>query len=183
MALALLQKPSDDPVRNAWAFLVASHQGMCIVHAALQRPSHFSRLVKPYSAESWLSLPDSLDKAARRFRAVQVTNDPWKKIIATFDARRTVFFCDPPYPPTTVTRQFYPWEMTIEEHDTFLLRLQDIEGFAIVCSYDNPLYRERLQKWRLHTYPTRERLTIQGFRNPREELVWLNYDEQGRRLK
>jgi DNA adenine methylase len=182
MALDLVQHPTDDPVRNAWAFLVVSHQGMCIAHPALQRPTHFSRLVRPYSAESWLNLPDNLDKAARRFRPIQVLDDPWEKVITTFDAPRTAFFFDPPYFPDTVTRKFYPWEMTAEEHDAFLKRLQDIDGFAIVCGYDSPLYSERLHKWRHLTYPTHERLTIQGIRNPREESVWLNYDENGRRL-
>lgn len=181
-ALEILARPIADPIETAWAFLVVAHQGLCLSHPALQGPSQFAVMRKPGTDRRWLTLPERLSYVVRRFRRVTITQLDWRKVVRRCDSPTTFFFLDPPYHPDTIEWQLYGREMSPEEHREMLATLGSIEGYAMLCGYDHPLYREHLVGWRREEFGVRASMSTKKSRPPRTEVVWMNYDERGRKI-
>jgi len=127
---------------------------------------------------------------AERFRNVYVEHADFAKVFAAHDGPNTLFYCDPPYLPTTRkaggARGDYAHEMTQEEHVRFLVGVTALQGMVMVSGYPSALYDDALVGW--------ERLTkrqvcksaghtrksgLQGVgkvttQQQREEVIWLN---------
>lgn len=181
-ALEILARPITDPIETAWAVLVVAHQGLCTSHPSLQAPSQFAVMRKPGTDRRWLTLPERLSHAVRRFRRVTITQLDWRKVIRRCDSPTAFFFLDPPYHPDTIEWQLYGREMSSEEHREMLDTLKSIEGHAMLCGYDHPLYRERLVGWRREEFGVRASMSTKESKPPRTEVVWMNYDERGRKI-
>jgi DNA adenine methylase len=181
-ALAVM-KAGADPVDRAWAFLVASFQGFCVTSPSLHNLARWRYARKPHAtAKNWFSLETSLDLAAARFRAVQLTNMPWQEAIHKTDTPTTLFLIDPPYFPGTVPRQLYSHGMTESDHAELLAVVQRVKGLVMLCGYDNPLYAKELVCWRKIAFGQLASLGVNGVRDKRSDLLWMNYDETGNRV-
>jgi DNA adenine methylase len=185
-ALQIVQSPTTDSVENAWAFIVVSQQGMCLSHPALLAPRNWRIIRKPHGVvKGWATLPQAVTSAAERFRVVQIADESWDRLIRKCDTPETLFYLDPSYYPETLQseRSFYNHELSPADHAALVASLNEIDGYAILSGYDNDLYRQELRHWRRVAFEVRTSIELSGARRRREEIVWLNFDENGIRRK
>ncbi len=73
----------------------------------------------------------------------------------------------------------YTHEFSQQDHERLLQMILNLKGKALVCAYDNPLYRERLGGW------ATVKMSGHSMANPRRYgrtlptrslTVWMNYD-------
>lgn len=179
-----LMDTATDPVERTWAFLVVSFQGFCVASPSSQTPTHWRYARRPHTtAKSWFKLPTAIEIASDRFRAVQIMNQPWQDVISRMDLPATLFLIDPPYHPDALNQRFYANSMTAGDHEQLLDALLAVKGFVILCGYTTPLYNERLARWRNVPLMKPASLAVHGNKPTRTEMLWLNYDETGNRLK
>lgn len=107
------------------------------------RPAH-----KPV-VKAWSDV-EHLHAVAKRLKGVQIECDDAFRVIERFDAPTTLFYLDPPYllgSRSTGGRNGYRHELTREDHVRLAGALRDLEGMAIVSSYENEVYAELLGDW------------------------------------
>jgi len=93
----------------------------------------------------YLSIIEMLPDIAARFMRVEIEHDDFRKVIPRFDTEETLFYCDPPYVPSTRRSGEYRHEMTEQDHEELVDILLSIKGMAILSGYPNPIY-ERLEQ-------------------------------------
>ena len=64
----------------------------------------------------------------------------WRQIIDAYDTQETVFYCDPPYHPSTRHRGGYAHELTAQDHEDLVQRLLSIRGTALLSGYAHPVF-------------------------------------------
>lgn len=80
-------------------------------------------------------------------------------------------YSDPPYVPGTRRKsKIYRCEYTEGEHVRLLDVLTSLPCMVMISGYKNPLYGERLAKWRLTTFLAKTHVGL------REECVWMNFE-------
>jgi DNA adenine methylase len=70
--------------------------------------------------------------------------------------------------------------MTAADHEELLKRLQTVKALVMLTGYGCELYRKYLKGWRRFDFPKTCSISVE--RPVRIESVWLNYDENGRKL-
>lgn len=79
-------------------------------------------------------------------------------------------YCDPTYLPQTRVRQdLYRYEMSVKDHERFLLAAVDLPCAVVISGYPSALYSRMLAGWMLHT---RQVVTRGG--SLRTECLWVN---------
>jgi DNA adenine methylase len=163
---------SADPVDRAWAFLVISYQSFCVQSPSMAVPVRWRFVKYPITTpRRWLTLPQTVEEVAARFRSVQLTQWDWRMVVRRTDSARTLFFVDPPYLGTTN----FECSLSDADHEELLHKLLRIKGFAIVCGHPNSLYDSALKGWR--------RQALGQTRSKAAEIVWMNFDAAGVKLK
>jgi DNA adenine methylase len=184
-AREIARSPVTDPVLSAWAVLVASHQSFVHMHPSLMGGSEFAFYVQPRKHfQRWENLPLAINFVRRRFRRVQLEARDWSYLVEKLDAPRTVFFADPPYHPDTMKpgQQIYTCEMSAEQHEAMLDRFLQVRGHVVLCGYANDVYDRMLASWRRIEVRTKTNMPQQAKAEDRTEVIWLNYDRNGKRL-
>lgn len=182
-ALATL-RDSQDVVLKAWAFLVASFQGFCVSAPTTQHPYHWRYAKRPHTtARNWTKLPDIVEQSARRFQLVQLSNQSWQDVFRKTDSKTTLFIIDPPYYPGTLANNYYAHNLTAQQHEELVTAVNKANGFVILSGYANETYAKELSRWRAIEFGKTTTMGINGKRGSRTEMLWLNYDETGRRLR
>jgi DNA adenine methylase len=126
---------------------------------------------------SFYNVIDRFPEFHERIRNVQVENDDFEKVIRRYDTPDTFFFCDPPYIGRTISEFL---EMPVEDHGRLVEVLLSIEGKAMLCGYENEVYKALEKRgWKkigftVITNMTNPRQTG-GKRKRRKEYVWINY--------
>jgi len=170
----LLRNPQVGPIAQAWAFLVCGALGYT-GHPAIR--DSWLPLHRQKKRLTWL--PEEVVRWHRRLAQVPILNLSWQDTLAHFDSPETLFFIDPPYPEAVLTTNggLYLHAMTIKDHIALLGALQSIQGYAVVCGYNHPLYTEWLFHWQKFSFTARN-----SKQNWRKEQVWRNCDDQGRKI-
>jgi DNA adenine methylase len=172
---AVLADPNESSVRRAWAFLVAGTIGFS-GHPALANGWTQSEMQR----RDLRNLPAKVRWWHDRLQGVCLENRPWQEIVEARDSPDTFFFCDPPYPPGVLRSsagQYYQHRMGLRAHVELIEKLRTIRGRALLCGYNHPKYTELLFYWRKLTFQTRE--TMSGKAGRRQEIAWLNYEDDG----
>lgn len=101
----------------------------------------------------WISGHMKLSAAHERFMRVQIEQQDFRRLIASYDTPRTLFYIDPPYVPDTRRSGGYAHELAIEDHQDLVDLLLSIEGMALLSGYRHKVYRplERAG-WRRRSY-------------------------------
>ena len=73
--------------------------------------------------------------------------------------------------------------MTAEEHWEMVSVLAKAKGLVILSGYPNDLYDKTLANWRRIDFGKETTMGINGKRGARMEVLWMNFDEGGRKLK
>ena len=160
---------------RAYNFLVIANIGYQGVHPTETRSYACGPAKK---AHRLLTLISALKAWRNRMRHVECENRDAFEIIDIYDSEKTLFFLDPPY--HLATRRSHIYAHDNFDHRKFLKRIQRLKGKAFVCGYEHGLYELHLLGWRKVIIPTCKTM---GGRAPCTEIAWMNYDENGRKIK
>lgn len=171
----------EDPIDRAHWFFIRCRQarggmGSGPITPKAWATSTRTRREMPESVSKYLSAIDGLPAVADRFRRVVVEQLPAIELIKKYDGPEVLFYCDPPYPRSTLSgssKPLYSFDMTDADHITLLQSLRNCKGKVLISSYDSRLYREQLTNWNCV-----EKSTHVQFSNSsqnRTELLWKNY--------
>jgi DNA adenine methylase len=174
--LDLLLRGAGDTVTRAWAYLVVANQARAGLDPTIVLPSAWGYRLKSGRRDRWPLLPQFLEQVGRRFRDVQIENSSWESILRRYDGTEVLMVLDPPYPVSVRTsKTLYKHEMTQEDHERLLWAVRRLRALAIVCSYDNALYRRQLAGWRRVRFETFCMISPLATKPPRTETVWMNF--------
>jgi DNA adenine methylase len=125
-------------------------------------------------ATDWANYPDAIEAMTARLRGVVIENRPAAEVIKKHDTKRTLFYCDPPYPHSTrkgyVKRKHsYRFEMSDEEHRELAALLHGAQGMVVVSGYACALYDELFGDW-----DRVERVAHADGAGERVESLWLS---------
>lgn len=166
---------TDDEIESAARTIIRSTFSLHVefIWREENPEKHFSlRAEKENRALLWNNYTRHLVSIMRRLRGVTIENKDALGLIQLMDSPDTLFFADPPYLAETRkqdSRAQYGHEMTKEQHAQLLEALTSCKGNAIICGYDNPLYRERLAGWQMATHKSN---ACQSSK-PRLECLWI----------
>jgi DNA adenine methylase len=128
-------------------------------------------------ASAWWNAIDGLPDVHSRLARVVILNDPAIRVIRSQDGPGTLFYCDPPYVPSTRTApDVYRHEMTIEEHAELLTVLKDCEGHVMLSGYRCDLYDTELAGWRREDLELPNASGSGKVKQKRIESIWMNYE-------
>jgi len=175
----LLADPNESNVRRAWAFMVCGTIGFA-VHPALAN----GWTLPENQRRDLVNLPAKVQWWHHRLQQVRLENRPWQEIVDLYDSPSTFFFNDPPYLAQVLrsANQYYRHGMGQAEHIELIERLRTIQGHALICAYNHPLYTERLFHWRRVTLSARETMGSKH-KGKRLEVAWLNYEDDGSKIE
>jgi DNA adenine methylase len=124
----------------------------------------------------WLGGIEDLIYISDRLIRVQIENRPAIDVIKLYDAKETLFYCDPPYVHgTRGDTKSYGYEMIDDEHRELAKVLNSVKGLVAVSNYQCDLMDELYPapKWKKHRSPHK---TIHSTKDKRQEILWVNYD-------
>lgn len=134
---------------------------------------------RAYALWDWYRLPERILETAERLRKVQIENRPALEVIRDFNYPDVFLYLDPPYLLETRAgkRKQYRHEMTDADHGEMLEEISGSRAKIMLSGYASGMYDSRLKGWR----KIRFRSCAQGG-DPREEVVWMNYEPAGRQM-
>ena len=92
------------------------------------------------------------------------------------DGVNTLFYCDPPYYPTTrVSSKVYAHEMSIEEHKQLLCCIVRCKGKVMISGYSCRVYEEMLDSWNRHEFDLPNNAAGGEEKRRMQEVVWCNF--------
>jgi len=124
----------------------------------------YSREEYEYCRETWESCDDEIEKAYRFFviarqsfggkaysgwgraitesqRGMAAVVSRWlTAVLADYDTPETLFYCDPPYVPSTRRGGRYRYEMTLEDHRELVEILLSLSGMVVLSGYQHNVY-------------------------------------------
>lgn len=183
-ALRRLRAGGLDGVEWAITYLTVARQKRLSTSAALATASERSSSgVGNGRARPWARLPGKLRQVAARLRGVAVECGGWEGVLARYDGPGTHFYLDPPHLPSTrASPRLYRHEMIEDDHRRLLAAAARLRGTVMISGYPSRLYRDALAGWREVRFRTSCFIAGWTAKPPREEVVWMNYDDRGRRL-
>jgi DNA adenine methylase len=124
----------------------------------------------------WLGGVEALEGIARRLLRVQIENRPAAHVIALYDERNTLFYCDPPYlHATRGDSNAYAYEMDEAQYQEFADLVNTVKGFVAVSGYDHPFMDELFHKKKWMKSFEGEK-PIHSTKDVRQEILWTNYN-------
>jgi DNA adenine methylase len=121
----------------------------------------------------WLGSVDMLPAIAERLLRVQIENRPAAEVIKLYDDKRTLFYCDPPYPhEARGDAKAYGFEMSNEEHEKLAGLLKKVKGKVAVSGYRCALMDKFYGDWVRVDAPAKK---CHSVKRARTEALWINY--------
>jgi DNA adenine methylase len=121
----------------------------------------------------WLGSVDMLPAIAERLLRVQIENRPAAEVIKLYDDKRTLFYCDPPYPhEARGDNKAYGFEMSNEEHEKLAGLLGKVKGKVAVSGYRCALMDKLYRDWVRVDAPAKK---CHSVKRARTEALWINY--------
>jgi DNA adenine methylase len=134
--------------------------------------------------------------ACERLLCVQIENRPALRVIKHYDGKGCLIYCDPPYAHSSRTsRREYNHEMVTKDHIVMAAVLEKCDARIAVSGYHG-LYDRLYKRWRCVTHKTVASPTLLGVNHKkrenyyggaamasdRTECLWMNYDEEFKKL-
>jgi DNA adenine methylase len=187
-------EPSDDPLERARRFYVRVRQSFFGLGA--QRQNKGWHMAKQYvnaqggeTVSRWKNGVEKLHDVATEIRTnFQIVNGHYMDIIDKVDFPGAFFYCDPPYPKECRgSYNDYRFEFTDADHDLLAHRLHNIQGKAMISSYDCALMDELYGDWHKIRFPFKKNNIRSGIKNGSgvimQECVWCNYEPPKKQQK
>ena len=169
----LAKEKSDDPVEAARRFIVRQRQsraglGIRWRYSVKNTDAGIASVVR-----RWQRGIAGLPAVHKRFQNVQVEADDWRKIILRYDSLATLFYCDPPFHPSTVLGGSYRHELSKRDHRELIALLLIVRGMVILSGYECAGYKplERAG-WKRVDFDVRGNGSDK--RTRRVECLWLS---------
>jgi DNA adenine methylase len=180
--LSLLHSTNGKPFERAFAFLYATAYSYGGKDPGVATPGAFCpKNVSP--SRRWEAVAEHMEAVGRRFFNVLLENRPWQEVLDRYDAADVLFYIDPPYVPSTrVSPNIYRHDMETGEHVELASRLLSLKAKVMLSGYHNPIYAPFLADWRTAEIETYCSIALAKKKPRRTEVVWMNYDKDGRRL-
>jgi DNA adenine methylase len=167
------------PVERAVAFFVRNRQSRQALEKDFLTPvKNRTRRGMNEHCSSWLSAVEGLPKIHARLKRVMIFNKPALEVIQSVDSARTLFFCDPPYHPSTRSaRDAYKFEMTDRDHRDLLEALAEIKGRFLLSGYHCRLYDDfaSSQGWRAMEFEKANSAGGGDTKRRMTEVIWTNF--------
>lgn len=137
----LAKESTDDPVESARRFIVRQRQSRGGLGERWSYCIGDSRGGMSSAVARWQTGLDQLPAVHERFRHVQIECEDWRTILNRYNARKTLFFLDPPYLPETRAGGRYEHEMDEGDHRDLVARLLVLRGMVVLSGYANQTYK------------------------------------------
>lgn len=122
----------------------------------------------------WLGSVEGLAEIVQRLLRVQIENSTAIEVIKRYDSEETLFYCDPPYPhDSRGDANAYGYEMTDDEHRQLAEVLNNVKGKVALSGYHCDLYSDLYRDWNYIESIEKQCLSV---KQPRTEVLWVNYD-------
>jgi DNA adenine methylase len=172
-----------DPVRRAVALFVRCRMSLA------GRMKSFTGVTKTRTrrgmnneTSAWLSAIDGLPEVHARLKRVLILNRPAVEVIAAHDTAGTLYYCDPPYLPSTrASPDVYSHEMTADQHAELLEVLKKVKGKVILSGYPSELYDDMLRGWHRREFDLANHAAGGKAKTRQTEVVWMNYDPSSKK--
>lgn len=171
-----------DPIIAAALFFVCVRQSMAgrmKDFAPISRTRTRRRMNEQASA--WLTAIEGLPAAHARLMRVVIFNKDALEVIRQQDGPDTLFYCDPPYYPTSRTspEAYGSFEMTPAQHAALLNALGKIQGKFILSGYCCDLYRQcqHVYGWQRHEFDLPNNAAGGATKRRMQEVIWCNFGE------
>lgn len=164
--------PDADHIERARCLIVRSYMGfgsdgqnMAIGRTGFRASSNRSGTTP---AHDWMNFPNQIQVFQERLSGVVIENRDASLVMKQQDSPETLHFVDPPYVHSTrSSKDNYIHEMSDQAHMELLQTLKSLQGFVILCGYENEIY-EGLG-WQKVT-----RVALADGARERVEVLWLN---------
>jgi len=127
----------------------------------------------------YLSMIDEqLPLIVDRLRTVEIVCRPAIDVIRAWDGPETLFYCDPPYLPSTRhegSRSVYGYEMSEEDHRRLAVVLRSCRGKVVLSGYPSPLYDELYDGWRVVRFDIANHAAGGSTKARKLEVLWMNW--------
>jgi len=121
----------------------------------------------------WLGSVDDLPQVALRLLRVQIENRLAVDVVKLYDDKRTLFYCDPPYPhECRRDARAYGYEMNEGEHSELAEVLHRVVGKVAISGYRCDLMDTLYRGWHRGEAPQKN---CHSVKKPRREALWMNY--------
>ena len=124
------------------------------------------------------TIDEQLPLIVERLRTVEIVCRPAVEVIRMWDSPQTVFYCDPPYLPSTrheSSRSVYGCEMTEDEHRELATVLRGCAGRVVLSGYPSGLYRELYANWRVTSFDIANHAAGGRSKARMQETIWMNW--------
>jgi len=121
----------------------------------------------------WLGSVRDLPDIANRLLRVQIENRPAPELIRLYDDKKTLFYCDPPYPHNSRgDSKAYSFEMDDSAHKELAKVLGQCQGQVAISGYRCALMDKLYSGWkRVDAAPKK----CHSIKKIRQEALWLNF--------
>jgi DNA adenine methylase len=121
----------------------------------------------------WLGSVRDLPEIANRLLRVQIENRPALELIRLYDDKKTLFYCDPPYPHNSRgDSKAYRFEMDDQEHKDLASSLGRCRGKVAISGYRCGIMDELYSGWRrVDDIPKK----CHSIKKTRQEALWTNF--------
>jgi len=130
----------DDPVEKARRIIVRSHFAFSSTGVSRKHKTGFRNENMRCNADEWMEFPEPLRDIIDRMIGVVIENTSAIELIKKMDHEETLFYLDPPYVPSTRSKEQYKFDMTHEDHEELLDLIIGLKGKVVISGYDNELY-------------------------------------------
>ena len=123
----------------------------------------------------WNNAIEKLHDVAEVIRSnFQILNLDYSECIDKIDFPDAFFYVDPPYPlECRASSNDYKFEFSDAQHRELARKLHNIEGKAMISSYDCDLMQELYGDWNMIKFP-RKKNNIRS--SDVQECIWINYE-------
>jgi len=137
---------ADDPVTDAWRFLVASNQSR---NGCAKNESDWAyNKSEVNNSNAWATLPTRLAEVGQRLKCVQVESLPFEDVLRRYDSRDAFYMLDPPFlPETRESSERYTHECSRDDHVRLLRIARGLDATVALCAYRSDLYDDLLDDW------------------------------------
>jgi len=175
-------EPASDKIEQARRFYVRVRQSFFGLGAQQKNKGwHMAKThVNAIGGETvsrWNNAIQKLHLVANVIRSnFQITNFDFIDCIEKIDFEKAFFYCDPPYPrETRASFNDYKFEFDTSKHIQLAEKLHQINGLAMVSSYNSDLYNELYANWRKVELPAKKN----NIRSKEvTEVIWMNYEKE-----
>ena len=169
----LAKEKTDDPVEAARRFVVRQRQsraglGVRWRYSIKDTDAGIASVVR-----RWRNGIVGLPAVHKRFQNIQIEGDDWRRVISRYDSPRTLFYCDPPYHPSTVQGGSYRHELSRRDHRELVTQLLSVRGMVVLSGCKSAAYKPLERSgWKRVDFDVRGNGSDKQTR--RVECLWLS---------